>query len=781
MSHPVIYSIKRHGTSIAECDKEPVQTPGCIQPHGVLMVLRRVDLTILQVSENSADWLGLGPEKLNGQKATALWAHGDIEKLRRFISEGALERNPFFVFSFLPPAAGRPLWLDVTVHTLEGLLVAELEPSSRGTGEGSAPDYYSLLKKTLARFQAAPTLRDLCQTVAAEVRVLSGLDRVMIYRFHADDSGEVFAESRRPDLQSWEGWRYPAHDIPKPAREIFKRIWIRPVPNIKAPLAELVPLANPDTGGPLEMTHCSLRGASVMYTEYLANMGVGAALTMSLMRNGELWGLIACHHYTPIHFPYQLRAACEFLAQNASLQLLRAEDREDDEYRRAIDAAHYAILSRAATQSNLSPLVLGSPNLRNGIRCDGVAVLHRGEWWTDGRTPTIPQMKALVDWLRATGSEGDFSRAVFETDMLAQKYAPAAEFASVGSGLLAVRIDAAASGAVLWFRVETIQTFTWGGNPHELPLVAGPNGPRLTPRKSFELWEETVRNRSLPWRSVERAAAARLRQLLLDLVVTRLEELAALNAELQRSNAELDAFAALVSHDLKEPLRGIRKYARQLGSEPSLAQAAADVRERPEAIARLVGRMEGLIQSILRYSRLGRAALELETLDLNAIVKEALEMLGARAYEQHVRIEIPRPLPRWRCDQVRCREIWANLISNALKYCDKPQCRVEIGYVAPKESVAFLDRSRAPESARAETVFYVRDNGCGIDPQFSERVFRMFKRLPDTCDKVEGSGVGLAVVKKMVEQHRGVVWFDSVPGQGADFFFTLPAEEEHLT
>lgn len=778
MSHPIIYSIKRHGTSIDECDKEPVQTPGCIQPHGVLLVLRRSDFTILQTSENSAEWLGLSPEQLNGQAAGSLWGKAEMDRLQRFLAEGTAERNPYFVFSFLPRKAPRSIWLDVTVHTLGALVVMELEPSSRGTGDGSAPDYYSLLKKTLTRFQAAPTLHDLCQVVADEVRALTALDRVMIYRFHADESGEVFAESRRADLQSWQGWRYPAHDIPKPAREIFKRIWIRPVPDIRAVLAELVPLANPDTGGPLEMTHCSLRGPSVMYTEYLANMGVGAALTLSLMRDGELWGLIACHHYTPIHFPYQLRAACEFLAQNASLQLERAEAREDDEYRRAIDGAHYEILSRAATQSDLAPLVVGSPNLRSGIRCDGVAVLHRGEWWTEGRTPTIPQMKALVDWLRATGPDGDFSSTVFETDVLPQRYPPAVEFASVASGLLAVRIDTAASGAVLWFRVETIQTFSWGGNPHELPLVSGPNGPRLTPRKSFELWEETVRNRSLPWRGVEKTAASRLRQLLLDLVVTRLEELAALNAELQRSNAELDAFAALVSHDLKEPLRGIQKYARQLGAEPLLASAGEEVRDRPEAITRLVGRMEGLIQSILRYSRLGRAALEVETLDLNAVVKEALEMIGTRVYDERVRVEIPRPLPHWRCDQVRCREIWANLVSNALKYCDKPHCHVEIGYVTPGEAVPFLDRARAPAAAKSETVFYVRDNGCGIDPQFAERVFKMFKRLPDTRDKVEGSGVGLAVVRKMVEQHHGVVWFDSVPGQGADFFFTLPVDQE---
>lgn len=327
MSFPAIYSIKRHGTSIEECDREPVQTPGCIQSHGVLVVARE-DGTIQQVSENSSVWLGLEPAALLGGNLSSLWGEAESAILRRLMVEERLERAPLFAFSFVPNRAKAPVALDVAVHTVGGVLIAEMEPSSRLSPRGGEPDYYNLVKRTFGRFQRARSLSELCVAVAEEVREVTGLDRVMIYRFHEDDSGEVVAESKRADLGSWLGWRYPAHDVPRPAREIFKRIWIRPVPDIRDPLAELVPLAHPETGAPLEMTHCVLRGPSVMYTEYLANMGVGAALTMPLMRAGTLWGLIACHHYTPTHFPYRMRAACELLAQNASLQLESADERE---------------------------------------------------------------------------------------------------------------------------------------------------------------------------------------------------------------------------------------------------------------------------------------------------------------------------------------------------------------------------------------------------------------------------------------------------------------------
>ena len=239
------YSIKRHGVSIANCDSEPVQTPGCIQGHGVLLVLRLTDLTILQASENSRVHLGHSPEELLGQPSAKVVGEAGAAQLRDFLAQEPVERNPLYVFS-LPgrPGAGP---LDVTVHTADGVVLLECEAMGR-TQAPVERDYYELMKKAVARLQSAQSLAGFCQAVTAEVRAVTGLDRVMVYRFHEDFHGEVVAESRREDLPAWLGLHYPAEDIPKPAREIFKRIWIRPLPQVGAPVMELVPLANPGHG-----------------------------------------------------------------------------------------------------------------------------------------------------------------------------------------------------------------------------------------------------------------------------------------------------------------------------------------------------------------------------------------------------------------------------------------------------------------------------------------------------------------------------------------------------
>jgi chemotaxis family two-component system sensor kinase Cph1 len=310
MSHPFPYSIKRHGTTLEACDHEPVQTPGCVQAHGALLALRPSDLTILQVSENSPALLGQTPEQLLNQTLDAALGADLAGQVRSAIAYQPIERAPFFICNVVPQT-GRPL--DVSVHHQEGVVIVEFEAAGESAGQAVAePDFYAMVRTSLSRFQAAVGLKQLAQVVTEEIQRETGLDRVMVYFFHADDSGEVIAETKRADLISWLGWRYPAHDIPKPAREIFKKIWSRPVPDVNAPLAEIIPLLNPDTRQPLDMTYCSLRGASVMYTEYLANMGVAAALTLPLLMEGQLWGLIACHHYTPRPLPYRCAARRNF-------------------------------------------------------------------------------------------------------------------------------------------------------------------------------------------------------------------------------------------------------------------------------------------------------------------------------------------------------------------------------------------------------------------------------------------------------------------------------------
>jgi light-regulated signal transduction histidine kinase (bacteriophytochrome) len=678
------------------------------------------------------------------------------------LANDPVERNPLHVLTL--PGRGEAPELAVSMHTIDGVAVVELEAASQP--DAAAPDYYVLVKKTAARLQSAETMASFGELATQEIRALTGFDRVLIYRFHPDGHGEVVAESRRDELMPWLGLHYPAQDIPQPTREIFRKIWVRPTPDVGAPVHELVPLSRPDNGQPLNMTYCSLRGASVMYTEYLQNMRVRAGLTLAIRREDELWGLIACHHYAgPKQTSWEVRAACEFVAQVISLQHKAVEDREHLLYRLRLDGVHQQLIARAAPEGQLAQLTQGSPTLLDGLEAGGVAVYAQERWTTLGATPTEPELSALSQWLAQRPEFASPTRPLYVTDRLASEYPPAAAYATIASGLLAVPLSRNHRNLVLWFRPQTLQTVRWGGNPDDKPTVPGPHGPRLTPRASFALFVESVRARSLPWKPVEIAAAARLRQLLMELVVARAEQLAEVIADLERSNADLDAFAHIASHDLKEPLRGIHKYAHQLLTDAT--GLADEQRQRLAGLLRMTVRMDSLLDSLLHFSRLGRRTLELEPVDLNQVLDEAIEMVSSRTSEGSSEFVVPRPLPTVRCDRMRVREVLMNLLSNALKYNVQPHKRIEIGYLAPHEPGAHA--AWPPE----HTVFYVRDNGIGIERRHFDAVFQMFKRLHGRDEYDGGSGAGLAIVKQVIVRHHGQIWLESTPGLGSTFYFTL--------
>jgi two-component system, chemotaxis family, sensor kinase Cph1 len=766
--HGQAYSIKRHGVTLTNCDSEPVQTPGCIQGHGALLVVRRSDGIILQVSENCATWFGAAPDAMLGKPIALALGDSGHARLCAVLDAEPTDNNPSYLCTL--PARGDVPALDVSVHVSVGAVILELEPA--GVAEGVERREYALLRQAVSRLQSTSTLREFNDAVASEVRRMTGLDRVMIYKFHADGHGEVVAESRRDDLSPFLGLHYPAEDIPRPAREVFKQLWIRPVPDVDGELAELVPLANPDTGAPLTMTHCILRGPSIMYTEYLRNMGVRASITMPIRRDGELWGLIACHHHRPAYLPYPVRAACELFAQVVSLQHASAEEREHLGYRLKLEGVHHQLAAAATQEGGLGAMMKASPSLLDGLDAGGVALFHGERWWRQGNTPDDRQLDALRTWLAARPELASPTEPIYATDSLARYFPEGAEMAAVASGVLAVPLSRINMNLILWFRPETMQTVCWAGDPTDKPTVVGPHGPRLTPRRSFELFAESVRGRSLPWKAVELNAALRLRSLVIELVVSRAEHLAELNADLVVSNEELDAFAYVASHDLKEPLRGIHRYAHHLLDAGAFADEES--RKRVEALMRLTVRMDTLIDSLLHYSRVGRSALEYERVDLSEVVDEALEMVAARREDRAVTIRIPRRLPTIACDRVRVREVFVNLLSNALKYANESQRTIEIGYATPDEHLSNAGR---PEDVNGHTVFFVRDNGIGIDQKHFVHIFKMFKRLHARDAFGGGTGAGLTIVKKLVERHRGHVWLESTLGEGSTFYFSLPDKD----
>jgi light-regulated signal transduction histidine kinase (bacteriophytochrome) len=301
---------------------------------------------------------------------------------------------------------------------------------------------------------------------------------------------------------------------------------------------------------------------------------------------------------------------------------------------------------------------------------------------------------------------------------------------------------------------------------------------------SFETFIESVRGRSLPWSAIEVDAALRLRLLVLELIITRNERLADLNADLTRSNEELDAFAYVASHDLKEPLRGIHRYAYQLlesAEASALAQTASqeEGHQRIVSLMRLTMRMDSLLDSLLHFSRVGRMELEFVAADLNTVVADAIEMSGVRRAhnggDSPCSIDMPRPLPVVLCDPVRVCEIYSNLLANALKYKRQAQAQIEVGYIGADEATA---RPNAPPASAGQDIFYVRDQGIGIDQRHHEQVFRLFKRMHGRDEYGGGVGVGLTIVQKLVHRHGGRVWIDSALGVGSTFYFTLPGPQQ---
>jgi len=430
-----------------------------------------------------------------------------------------------------------------------------------------------------------------------------------------------------------------------------------------------------------------------------------------------------------------------------------------------------------ARDGDLSKLVDPEPSLLEGIHCGGAAVYHQDKWSTVGSVPGPSELTELAAWLRPRVSSAATPQPLFATDRLAEAYPAAAEYANAASGVLAVPLSKTARDLVLWFRPAITSTVSWAGNPTESPTVPGPHGPRLTPRASFALWQESVQGRALPWTTAEREAALYLRTLIMDLVVGRVEDLTAVNAELASSNAELDAFAYVASHDLKEPLRGIHRHAALLKQEIQAGRTLdAQAIARLETVTRLTVRMDGLLDALLHFSRVGRLELQPHLEDLNAILTESIEMLGTLPADARCAIRIPRPLPRVLGDRVRIREVFTNLISNGIKYNDKAERWVEVGYIAPDESTELPLASDTP-TVRSQTIYYVRDNGIGIAVKHRAQVFGIFKRLHRRDAFGGGSGAGLTIARRLVERHGGLLWLTSAVGEGSTFYFTLTAAE----
>lgn len=715
-------------TDLSSCDLEPIRVPGAVQPHGRLLVL---DPSTLRLVAHSDNW---PPEAMEA----ALVGLGGLDL--RALQPGAAPA------SLGAWGLGEDRW-DVSAHRSDQHLLYEFEPAR--PSEGNEAPIYSLTRIFLPRLQDADSVDRLTELVAFEMKRLTGFGRCLVYRFDEAGHGEVMAEAIDPGYDSYAGHHFPASDIPQQARALYLLNQFRLIADATYAPVPLRIIDRTLKPSDIDLSQAQLRSVSPVHLEYMRNMGTLASMSVSIVIEGKLWGLVSCHDHAPRFIGVSTRLACEHLGQLLALQIQSKESNHSVAERLGLRQLMLEIVSHLADSDATLQQLVREPSLMLRVaRATGAAVVLDDAVWSVGDVPTEDDVRMLAHWVAGLGEE------IYATHTLRDHYEPARDFQAVAAGVLAVSISQVHRHVILWFRPEIVRTVTWAGNPRKNAIAS--DG-RIHPRLSFESWQESIRGSAVAWSDAEISAAGELRQALIGIVLRRAEEMAVVAHELTRVNKELEAFSYTVSHDLRAPMRHIAGYVDLVVDleGKSLSERAVRYLGNVKDAASFAGQ---LVDALLDFSRMGRASLKRRAVDTQVLVADLVREFARQERDGKVEWTLDDDYPILYADPLLLQVAVRNLLSNALKYSrGRDPTRIAVRSV------------RVAQGDGLE----IEDNGVGFQMKYVGKLFGVFQRLHQTED-FEGTGIGLANVKRIVERHGGSVWADGKPGLGARFGFVLP-------
>ncbi|WP_158884224.1 HWE histidine kinase domain-containing protein [Rhodanobacter sp. L36] len=557
--------------TLTTCDREPIHLLGAIQSFGFLLTVSS-DWRVGQASANLHEYLGLSPTEACGRLLSDVLTQDGVHAIRGALQSMASHDSVERLFGLvLKPG----LAFDLAIHRSDQWIVIEGE---RSVAENPA-DAAQSTRTMIMRLQRAGTLLETCQEAARQVRALTGFDRVMIYRFDEDGSGEVIAERAQSVLEPYLGLHYPASDIPQQARALYLRNTLRIIADVDDAVSTIVSVAGVNTH-PLDLSLSVLRAVSPIHLQYLRNMGVAASMSISIVQQGELWGLIVCHHGKPRQLSLGVRTTAELFGQMFSFLVENRQREMELAQERFTRAQHNRLIASLPGEGSVfDNLAAVASELRGMIECDGLAIIVDDRICATGRVPSDAAIRELGRFIDKTSPGASFS-----TDRLATIYPPSREFDSCAAGMLAMPISSVKRDYLIFFRDGWNHAREWAGDPGK-PTLMNANDDAIGPRKSFAAWSELVEGHSRKWSAGDVRVVEQLRVSLLE-VIFRASDSA------DRARQEAGTKRELLIAELNHRVRNILGLIRGL-----VAQSHDGVSHVEEFIETVSGRIQALARA----------------------------------------------------------------------------------------------------------------------------------------------------------------------------------------
>jgi light-regulated signal transduction histidine kinase (bacteriophytochrome) len=711
---------------LENCADEPILKPGYIQNFGVLVVIDS-DLTrVTHYSENIFEKFGVSKSKygLNLNELDFV----DLEEIKFTLDKNNI-KSPFLYKKFFNINGNT---YSVIIHiNSQDLIVIEFEEEIYKTVD------YALINesnKNISNFiNNYEDQNNLIQYICDNIQKLTSYDRVMIYKFANDKSGEVIVESKLEHLESYKGLNYPAEDIPDQAREAYLDNLLRIIPDANyQPVKVLKASENIEA---LSMNKAILRSVSPFHIKYLQNMEVGATLVSSIIVDDQLWGLVSCHHYSPnFKISYDLRSYVALTSKLMSLEITKNKikrlERIQENSVKVIDSFE----KKLADTNSLEEALSSAQEFKELIKADGLVYNLDGQIISTNQNLQESDAK-LFNYIAKNQTD--------EMWVVGSLCDNSIDIESEFCGFISFKFSEYPNNQIIWLRKEHIRSIDWAGKNEKKDNQDQTS--RLMPRSSFKVFTEQVKNSCEPWSDQDLGFARIFGRLLKETVTMH-------NLEITKNNLEL--FAYISAHDLKQPINNIISFTDILKEEYPRVDSTHSYYI--ETISKSAERFKILLEDLWRYAKASQLDVNVEEVDIPTIVAAVTEMLSIQMKESRVELDLIGEFEPIMADRVLTYHVFYNLILNAIKYNDKPQKTIKISM----------------KEISSKKIISVEDNGIGIKQQDFAKIFNMFTRLNKLKNK-SGSGVGLNIVKKIVEKHGGKIWLNSQEGVYTRFLFTL--------